>query len=107
MLNAADWIHVNACDGGDGERPSSYELAVNRAACWCGARKAAAGKAALGEFYGRPGWAAYGDIPASIPDAGKNLAGIMIQELTQDTDDSDRSLLSAIGKGDTAAPQFS
>lgn len=60
-----------------------------------------------GEFYGRPGWAAYGDIPASIPDAGENLAGIMIRELTQDTDDSDRSLLSAIGKGDTAAPQFS
>ena len=87
-----------------------------------------AGKVVLGvPFYGRPGWAGYGDILAADPDAGNkdhamvsgmdvwyngistiekktayardNLGGIMIWELTQDTDDSGKSLLSAIGRG--------
>lgn len=39
VLNAVDWIHVMAYDGGDGERHSSYDFAVNSAAYWCGTRK--------------------------------------------------------------------
>ena len=128
VLNAVDWIHVMAYDGGDGERHSSYDFAVNSAAYWCGTRKMPAGKVVLGvPFYGRPGWAGYGDILAADPDAGNkdhamvsgmdvwyngistiekkaayarnNLGGIMIWELTQDTDDSGKSLLSAIRRG--------
>lgn len=128
VLNAVDWIHVMAYDGGDGERHSSYDFAVNSATYWCGTRKMPAGKVVLGvPFYGRPGWAGYGDILAADPDAGNkdhamvsgmdvwyngistiekkaayardNLGGIMIWELTQDTDDSGQSLLSAIGRG--------
>lgn len=71
VLNAVDWIHVMAYDGGDGERHSSYDFAVNSAAYWCGTRKMPAGKVVLGvPFYGRPGWAGYGDILAADPDAG-------------------------------------
>ena len=128
VLEAVDWIHVMAYDGGDGERHSSYEFAVNCAAYWCGARKMPADKVVLGvPFYSRPGWAGYEDILAADPDAWskdhalvngadafyngistmekkavyarENLGGIMIWELTQDTDNSDKSLLSAIKRG--------
>lgn len=128
VLNAVDWIHVMAYDGGDGERHSSYEFAVNCAAYWSGTRNVPAGKVVLGvPFYGRPGWAPYRDILAADPEAWnkdhalvngmdvwyngistiekkaayarENLGGIMVWELTQDTDDSAKSLLSAIGRG--------
>ena len=44
VLNAVDWIHVMAYDGGDGERHSSYDFAVNSAATGAARRKMPAGK---------------------------------------------------------------
>lgn len=128
VLSAVDWINVMAYDGGDGERHSSYDFAVNCSAYWCDTRNMPREKVVLGvPFYGRPGWASYEDIIAADPDAGNkdhttingidahyngiaameqkaeyakdNLGGIMIWELTQDTADRDKSLLSAIGRG--------
>lgn len=127
VLNAVDWIHVMAYDGGDGERHSSYEFAVNCAQYWSQVRKVPKEKVILGvPFYGRPGWAGYEDILAADPlawskdhatvngidayyngistiekktaYAKENLGGIMIWELTQDTPDHEKSLLTAIGK---------
>ena len=77
-------------------------------------------------FYSRPGWADYGAILAAVPDAcdgdralyngmevyyngpktiarktayaREELGGIMIWELTQDTDREEESLLQAIGR---------
>lgn len=128
VLSAVDWINVMAYDGGDGERHSSYEFAVNSASYWRSTRNVPAGKVVLGvPFYGRPSWASYEDILAADPEAWNrdhamingmeafyngvstmekkaayardNLGGIMIWELTQDTGDSSKSLLSAIGRG--------
>lgn len=128
VLNAVDFINVMAYDGGDGERHSSYQFAVDCGAYWRDTRGLPAYKVVLGvPFYARPGWADYGSILASVPDACKedhayyngmevyyngpdtiadkthyaaeNLGGIMVWELTQDTADGDRSLLQAIGKG--------
>lgn len=128
VLKAVDWIHIMAYDGGDGERHSSYEFAVNCANYWCNTRQLPREKAVLGvPFYGRPGWAGYEDILAADPEAWNkdhtlvngidayyngvstiekkaayakgHLGGIMIWELTQDTGDRSKSLLSAIGKG--------
>ncbi len=127
VLNAVDFINIMAYDGGDGERHSSYQFAVNCGIYWKETRGLPAHKVVLGvPFYSRPGWADYGTILESIPDAfggdhtiyngmdvyyngvetiGKktryareNLGGIMIWELTQDTDDKRKSLLQTIGK---------
>lgn len=128
VLDAVDWIHVMAYDGGDGERHSPYGFSVNCADYWTKTRGMPADKVVLGvPFYGRPGWAAYGDILAADGEAWnkdhamvngidayyngihtmeekaayakENLGGIMIWELTQDTADREKSLLSAIGRG--------
>lgn len=127
VLQAVDWINVMAYDGGDGERHSSYDFAVNCGSYWRDTRGLAADKVVLGvPFYARPSWAAYGDILSTVPDAWKsdnvqynsmsvwyngtstienktqyaldNLGGIMIWEVTQDTTDTSKSLLSAIGR---------
>lgn len=126
VLNAVDFINVMAYDGGDGERHSSYQFAVDCGNYWKEIRRLPAHKVVLGvPFYARPGWADYGTILASVPDAygtdhvsyngmevyyngvdtmkqkamhaRENLGGIMIWELTQDTGDQNRSLLQAIG----------
>lgn len=128
VLSAVDWIHVMAYDGGDGERHSGYEFALNSAGYWRDTRNVPSEKVVLGvPFYSRPGWAAYEDILASVPlakdedhvtyngmdvwyngpetickkaaYAAHNLGGIMIWEITQDTSDEKSSLLTAIEKG--------
>ncbi len=126
VLNAVDFINVMAYDGGDGERHSPYQFAVDCGTYWKETRGLPAHKVVLGvPFYARPGWADYATILEGVPDAYKkdhvtyngmevyyngvemiadktayareNLGGVMIWELTQDTTDPDRSLLQAIG----------
>lgn len=126
-LNTVDWINVMAYDGGDGDRHSSYDFAVNCGKYWNETRGLPAHKVVLGvPFYARPSWAGYGDILETVPDADQhdfvnyngmeahyngvdmiekktkyakeNLGGIMIWELSHDTDDKEKSLLQAIGR---------
>lgn len=127
VLNAVDFINVMAYDGGDGERHSPYDFAVDCGTYWKTTRGLPAYKVVLGvPFYARPSWADYGTILESVPDAGswdhvayngmevyyngmdtiaqkteyaqENLGGIMIWELTQDSSDKSRSLLRVIGE---------
>ncbi len=127
VLNAVDFINIMAYDGGDGERHSPYQFAVNCAIYWKETRGLPAHKVVLGvPFYARPSWADYGTILESVPDAHskdhctyngmeayyngvdtiadktayamENLGGIMIWELTQDTANTEKSLLQTIGK---------
>lgn len=126
VLNAVDFINIMAYDGGDGERHSQYEFAVNCGEYWKNTRGLPSHKVVLGvPFYARPSWAGYGAVLADVPDAWnsdnvtyngmdvyyngvetikkktryakESLGGIMIWELTQDTPDSEKSLLQAIG----------
>lgn len=126
VLNAVDFINVMAYDGGDGERHSQYEFAVNCGDYWKNTRGLPGYKVVLGvPFYARPSWEDYGTILADVPDAWsrdnvtyngmdvyyngmetikkktryakENLGGVMIWELTQDTADQEKSLLQAIG----------
>lgn len=126
VLNAVDFINVMAYDGGDGERHSQYEFAVNCGVYWKETRGLPGYKVVLGvPFYARPSWADYGTILANVPDAWsrdhvvyngmevyyngmdtiekkaryakENLGGIMIWELTQDASDPEKSLLQIIG----------
>lgn len=125
VLGAVDWIHVMAYDGGDGERHSSYEFAVACGEYWKNTRHMPPNKIVLGvPFYARPSWASYSDILAANANAhlsdtteyngmevhyngittiqkktkyaAENLGGIMIWEITQDTADKGKSLLTAI-----------
>ncbi len=125
VLNAVDFINVMAYDGGDGERHSPYQFAVDCGTYWRETRGLPAHKVVLGvPFYSRPGWADYGTILESDPSAWskdhtafsgmevhyngvdtiarktryakENLGGIMIWELTQDTTDPEKSLLQTI-----------
>ncbi len=127
VLNAVDFINVMAYDGGDGERHSPYQFAVDCGTYWRETRGLPARKVVLGvPFYSRPGWADYGTILESDPSAWskdhtafsgmevhyngvdtiarktryakENLGGIMIWELTQDTSDPEQSLLQTIGE---------
>lgn len=126
VLNAVDFINVMAYDGGDGDRHSQYQFAVDCGTYWHKGRGLPAHKVVLGvPFYARPSWADYGSILASLPDAyskdhvsyngmevyyngldtimektryaKENLGGIMIWELTQDTSEKNKSLLQAVG----------
>ena len=126
VLNALDFINVMAYDGGDGERHSSYQFAVDCGRYWKETRGLPAHKVVLGlPFYARPSWADYGAILAAVPEASAGdhvlyngmevyyngpdtiakktryareaLGGVMIWELTQDTSDKENSLLRAIG----------
>lgn len=125
VLKAVDRIHVMAYDGGDGERHSTYEFAVNCANYWRTTRHVDPNKIILGvPFYARPSWAAYGDIVKESKDAQnqdhttyqgmdvyynglstmkkkavyakEHLGGIMIWELTQDAENDEDSLLKEI-----------
>lgn len=125
VLKAVDWINVMAYDGGDGERHSTYKFAVNCAKYWKNTRKMPSKKVVLGlPFYARPSWASYGDILAADKNAWKsdhtkfngmdvyyngistikkkttyakkNLGGVMIWEVTQDSSNKSKSLLTAI-----------
>lgn len=127
VLNAVDWINVMAYDGGDGERHSSYQFAVNCGLYWKDTRNMPREKVVLGvPFYGRPSWASYDEILQANPNAyntdvsmingmqahyngiptikakttwaKENLGGIMMWEISQDTLDRSKSLLSAIGE---------
>ncbi len=127
VLECVDWINVMAYDGGDGERHSSYNFAVNCGLYWRDTRHMPAEKVVLGvPFYGRPSWASYDAILQANPNAyntdisminglqayyngiptiknktrwaKQNLGGIMIWELSQDTLDRSKSLLTAIGE---------
>lgn len=127
VLNAVDWINVMAYDGGDGERHSSYDFAVNSGNYWLQTRKMPASKVVLGvPFYARPSWAAYDEILKADKDAyskdvstfngmeahyngvdtikakasyaAQHFGGIMVWEITQDTSDKKHSLLQAIGE---------
>ena len=127
VLNAVDFINVMAYDGGDGDRHSPYQFAVDCGRYWKETRGLPAHKVVLGvPFYARPSWADYGAVLASAPDAGggdhivyngmevyyngvdtiekktlyakESLGGVMIWELTQDTSDPNKSLLQAIGR---------
>ena len=126
VLNAVDFINVMAYDGGDGERHSQYQFAVDCGTYWKATRGLPAHKVVLGvPFYARPSWADYGTILATVPEASagdhvlyngmevyyngvdtimgktryarENLGGIMIWELTQDTAEKNKSLLQAVG----------
>lgn len=126
VLETVDWINVMAYDGGDGERHSAYDFAVNCGTYWTQTRKMPPEKVILGvPFYARPSWAAYGDILAQVPDAWNkdhtdfngmdawyngvatiedktsyalsNLGGIMIWEVSQDAA-GEHSLQTAIGR---------
>ena len=126
VLNAVDFINVMVYDGGDGERHSPYQFAVDCGTYWKETRGLPARKVVLGvPFYARPGWVDYGTILASVPEAysrdhvsyngmevyyngmdtigsktryaKENLGGIMIWELTQDTSEKGKSLLQAVG----------
>lgn len=125
VISVVDWFNVMAYDGGDGDRHSSYEFAVNCASYWKDTRNMPANKVVLGvPFYGRPSWATYAEILANDPTAyskdisdfnGKqayyngiptiqkktqwacdNVGGIMIWEISQDSTNPSTSLLTAI-----------
>lgn len=127
VLEAVDWINVMAYDGGDGQAHSTYEFATSSAAYWVKYRNMPGEKVVLGvPFYGRPTWATYETLLAEdVEAAGKdttvyngftvwyngqdtirrktefameNLGGIMIWELSQDTRDREKSLLTVIGE---------
>lgn len=127
VLNAVDWINVMAYDGGDGDRHSSYQFAVNCGLYWRETRNMPAAKVVLGvPFYGRPSWASYDQILQANPNAyntdvsmingmeahyngiptiksktiwaKQNLGGVMMWEISQDTLDRSKSLLTAIGE---------
>jgi len=120
VLQCTDYFNVMVYDGGDGERHSPYSMAEGSLKYWINKRSMPKEKFILGvPFYGRPQWKEYKEIVAmdstapnkdvvngiyynGIPTikaktklAEKNVGGIMIWELTQDTNDA-TSLLSAI-----------
>ena len=125
VISNVDWINVMAYDGGDGNRHSSYEFAIDCASYWKDIRKVTPYKIVLGvPFYGRPLWAPYNEIIKVDADAAykdtvtmqgsqvyyngiptikkktkwaiNNIGGIMIWEISQDTINREESLLNAI-----------
>lgn len=128
VLSLVDWINVMAYDGGNESRHSPYEFAVKCGEYWRDSRKVSPQKVVIGvPFYARPSWKSYDEILKVFPDAYKNdqvpqedrfdyyngvvtmekkakwakdnVGGVMIWELTKDTLDKSKSLLSAIQKG--------
>ena len=127
VLNMVDRIHVMAYDGGDGKRHATLAFAKASASYWKDTRKVLKEKIILGvPFYARPTWASYGELIQSNTNAAAHdhilyngmevyyngqstmkekasyakdaLGGIMIWEITQDTQDENTSLLEVIGQ---------
>ncbi|MGS2739240.1 glycosyl hydrolase family 18 protein [Sinomicrobium sp. M5D2P17] len=115
-----DFLNLMAYDGGSGSTHSPYSYAVQTLDYWLG-RGLPASKAVLGvPFYARPSWSSYRNLVASGADpnsdtyngdyynglttirqktqlAAERASGIMIWELSQDTNDNIAiSLLNAI-----------
>ena len=126
VLETVDWIHVMAYDGDNGGGHSTYAYAKACGNYWKNTRGLPAEKVVLGmPFYARPGSLPYRAIIQAVPGAehrdsvmyqGRqiwyngldtisektvfardNLGGVMVWEITQDTTDKRKSLLSAIG----------
>lgn len=121
VLEAVDWVNVMAYDGGDGERHSDYDFAVDAGLYWRDTRGMGKDKVVVGvPFYGRPGWKTYEELlmvdsKAHTKDSIEQMyyngqetikkktewaidevAGIMIWELAGDTTDMSKSLLATI-----------
>lgn len=125
VLNILDWVNVMAYDGDDGPGHSPYDYAVECGEYWIKTRGLSKDKVVLGvPFYERPNGASYADIVANdtanaykdstvmngttvyyngintMKDkttwACNNAGGIMIWEITQDSEDEQLSLLNAI-----------
>lgn len=114
-----DFLNLMAYDGGDGAAHSPYSFAVSAIDFWSG-KGLPARQMVLGvPFYARPSWRPYSALVAEDPAAAQQdqlgsdyyngiptmqaktelaierASGVMIWELTQDTQD-DTSLLGAI-----------
>lgn len=125
VLEAVDWINIMAYDGGEGEEHSPYYFAENCLNYWL--KRTSGDKITLGTaFYSSPGGISYKKLVSSVDDAHlkdsviynnqtvyycgmqttrnktalalKKCSGIMIWEITHDTDTIDKSLLTAIGQ---------
>lgn len=125
VLNAVDWLNVMAYDGGENEKHSTYEFAVNCAKYWMENRKLPRSKMILGlPFYSYSPQGSYEKIlkldyeayskDSTMVDgvtyhyngidtierkteyAVQNCGGVMIWEITEDTTDEKYSLLKAI-----------
>lgn len=122
-----DWVNLMTYDC-DGPRHSTYEFAENSVKYWVKARGFEPAKLNLGvPFYGRPCPGDYQQLLEADPDApekdmvvlngkqiwyngretlGKKVAlaekyglgGVMVWEISQDCDDPDKSLLTALGQ---------
>jgi GH18 family chitinase len=117
-----DYLNLMAYDGGDGADHSPYAYAVSALDYWLGSKAAPRAKVVLGvPFYARPSWSSYASIVAQNPAAAQldvyngdyyngiptiqaktelalgRAAGIMLWELSQDTQDA-TSLLAAIDR---------
>lgn len=126
VLETVDWINVMAYDGDNGSGHSTYDFAVACGNYWHKTRGVPAEKVVLGmPFYARSGSVPYRTIISAVPGAERKdtvtyqgrqiwyngmdtiaaktayardtLGGVMIWEITQDTTDRSKSLLSVIG----------
>ena len=125
VLNMMDFINVMAYDGNAGSGHSPYSYAVDRGNYWINTRHLPAEKVIIGvPFYERPNWASYKEIVAkdqanAYKDstvingttvyyngldtiakktrwAGENAGGIMVWEMSQDSNIKGLSLLDKI-----------
>ncbi len=127
VLNTVDWINIMAYDGDNGAGHSPYDQSIAGAEYWLKTRALPPEKVVLGvPFYARPSGVSYESILNAKPDAAysdtlwingrqhwfngintikqktqyakENIGGIMIWEITHDTSDKSKSLLTAIGE---------
>ena len=124
-LAALDWVNVMAYDGDEGSGHATRSFARACGAYWREARGLPAEKVVLGlPFFAKPGPVSYAALAAAHPEAGEGdtlvhqgrqvwyngratvadktayaleeLGGVMIWELTQDSEDPGSSLLAAV-----------